>query len=61
MDINKVRRIDSVKKETLLVIEILKGDGTPIDLCRHVKQYYLEDENGNFKLLFEDDPCEKKE
>lgn len=56
-----VRRIDDIKRVSLLVITVLKGKGTENDLCRHVNQYYQEDKNGNFTLLFEDDPCKKKE
>ena len=58
---SKVNRIDGVKMENMLVIIVLKGKGTTDDPCRHVKKYYQDDEDGNYNLLFENDPCNKKE
>ena len=57
MEINNIR-IDEVKEEKMLVIKILRGKGAKQDLCRHVKQYYKKQEDGNYLLLFEDDQCE---
>lgn len=51
------KRIDDVKEEKMLVITILRGEGTEEDLARHVKQYYQKQEDDSYKLLFEDDPC----
>lgn len=56
MEINNIR-IDEIKEEKMLVIKILRGKGTKQDLCRHVKQYYKKQEDGNYLLLFEDDLC----
>lgn len=57
----EITRIDEVKEEKLLVIKVLRGKGTPDDLCRHVIQYYKKIDDGNYSLLFEDDPCKQKE
>lgn len=51
------RGIIGVKEEKLLVIKILRGEGTQRDLCRHVKQYYRKQKDGEYYLLFEEDPC----
>lgn len=58
---DEIRRIDEVKEEKLLVIKVLKGNGTPDDPCRHAIQYYKKSDDGNYSLLFEDDPCKQKE
>ena len=56
MEVN-CKRIDEVKEEKLLVIKVLRGEGTEENLCRHVNQYYKKQDDGNYLLLFEEDPC----
>lgn len=51
------KRIDEVKEEKMLVIKVLRGEGTEENLCRHVDQYYKKQNDGNYLLLFENDPC----
>lgn len=50
------KRLDSLKVEKVIVLELLRGEGTEEDMCRTVIQYY--DMEG--QLLFEIDPCKKK-
>lgn len=51
------RRIEGIREETLLVVQILRGAGTENDLARIVNCYYKKQRDGSYKLLFEDDPC----
>ncbi|MEG0366080.1 MAG: hypothetical protein RR585_04540 [Coprobacillus sp.] len=60
MSLPNCKRIDEVKEEKLLVIKILRGEGTKDDLCRHVNQYYRRLESGDYIILFEEDPCKMK-
>lgn len=57
----EIRRIDEIKEETLLVIKVLRGAGTPNSVLRHVIQYFKRNDDGSYILLFENDPCKQKE
>ncbi|MFQ6794705.1 MAG: hypothetical protein ACLRT4_18260 [Thomasclavelia sp.] len=56
---NDCKSIDGVKEEKLLVITILRGSGLQGDTARLIDQYYKKQDDGSYKLLFEDDPCQK--
>ena len=50
------RRLDSLTVQKVIVIKLLRGEGTEEDMCRIVTQYW--DIESNF--LFEIDPCKKE-
>lgn len=50
------RRLDNLTVQKVIVIKLLRGEGTDEDMYRIVTQYW--DIEGNF--LFEIDPCKKR-
>lgn len=56
---NDCKSIDGVKEEKLLVITVLRDSGLQGDIARLIDQYYKKQDDGSYKLLFEDDPCQK--
>lgn len=55
-NVNECKRIDGLEVKKVIVLKLLRGEGTEEDMCRIVTQYY--DLEGNF--LFEIDPCKKQ-
>lgn len=53
---NECKRVDGLEVKNVIVLKLLRGEGTEKDMCRTVTQYY--DMEGNF--LFEIDPCKKQ-
>lgn len=49
-------RLEDLKIQKVIVITLLRGKGSPDDMCRTVHRYW--DMDGNF--LFEVDPCDKE-
>lgn len=50
------KRLESLTVQKVIVIKLLRGEGTKEDMCRIVTQFW--DIEGNY--LFEIDPCKKE-